>query len=168
MLMTCILLLMNDIFKTWLQIKVTRLTKDEKKENLRMALRKKSIESGVQEILMESMEAFFELKDFNMKVRTKNGNYIDYLKTVVLCKNITAFVNYVLATKNWTRQEVSLKFGIDAGGNFFKICLKILREIDPLPNFMDSCQQFKFKSNVPKEETEEKLFILAIVQGNYY
>ena len=65
MLMTCILLLMNDIFKTWLQIKVTRLTKDEKKENLRMALRKKSIESEVQEILMESMEAFFELKDLN-------------------------------------------------------------------------------------------------------
>ena len=77
-------------------------------------------------------------------------------------------MNYVLATKNWTRHEVSLKFGIDAGGNFFKICLKILREIDPLPNFLDSCQQFKFKSNVPKENSEEKLFILAIVQGMYF
>ncbi|CAH0555468.1 unnamed protein product [Brassicogethes aeneus] len=80
-------------------------------------------------------------------------------RDIIFCKDILAFLDFIVQKRNLTQKNVELlKIGLDGGGGFFKVCLNI---------------QTKETTNRGdlKDSGVKKLFILAIVKNikeNYF
>lgn len=129
---------------------------------LRSGSRKK-IESNLSEIISASshvLDDYFESSTFEFITEIKDVTK-KHVQEVVVCKDLSKFIDYVVKDRNL--KDYYLKFGIDGGGKFLKICLSI----QDTSGHKDSD---KSKSNF-KDSGVKKLFILAIAQStqeNYH
>jgi hypothetical protein len=120
--------------------------------------------------LNHTLDLYFDVRkcDFvNVKDNMKNN----VIETVVLCSNLRGLIEYV--KENRQLEQVHLKFGIDGGGGFLKICLSVqstdksIYESDiPLrQSYNQGVAAKKFKDSGVK-----KLFLLGLApctQENY-
>lgn len=71
---------------------------------------------------LHSLDTFFEAKSFNFSVvKAQKVSVVE--RCVVLCKNLKGLIEYVKEKR--ATPQVHLKFGIDGGGGFLKICLSM-------------------------------------------
>ena len=79
------------------------------------------IESGLKEDLSDSgkfLKEYFKVVDMDLEVKAENELKLQ-TKSVVLCKNIPEFVEFV-KQKRKVVKPVTLRYGADGGGKFFK------------------------------------------------
>ena len=142
------------------------------------------IEPNLREDLYDShsgklLSEYFEVKEMPMEVKNENDLEVQN-KSVVVCKNVEAFVEFVKEKRN-VKNNVTLRYGADGGGmndtklqkiemncdfesfipgEFFKICLNIVEE-----KTFETLKKSKRKRAKYLDSSVKKLFILAIVQG---
>ena len=68
------------------------------------------------------LDEFFEIKQFSFVNIKSNTENLDS-KSAIFCNDITEFIKFITLQRNLS--DYHLKFGIDSGGGFFKVCLSI-------------------------------------------
>ena len=127
--------------------------------------RRKIIESNLQPNLrtkIHSLDQYFTSEVFELTKRVdKKTTQISEI--VTYCKDVGSLIKHVKEARNVG--EVNLKFGIDGGGNFLKICLSILRtETGPVEEKRRRTYKEGTATEKFKDAGVKKLFILALVQ----
>ena len=102
------------------------------------------------------LDNYFECREFNF-LHIKKNITTEIKETAIICKNLGEFINFVLEKRNV--YDYHLKFGIDGGGGFLKICLSIQSK-----NFEDVDISYKNSKNVKKfkDSGVKKVFIIGI------
>lgn len=130
-------------------------------QKLKSKTNKKITESYVKTKLQEKRHVLDTLFD-KMTAELENGQenkHESVQRDIIFCKDILAFLDFIVQKRNLTQKNVELlKIGLDGGGGFFKVCLNI---------------QTKETTNRGdlKDSGVKKLFILAIVKNikeNYF
>lgn len=129
----------------------------------------KIIEPKLKSKLMEKnkkLDSFFEERDFSF-VHIQGNNVTPMRETAIICNNLRAFLAYICQEREQSLDELHLKFGIDGGGSFLKLCLSMQIKDDDLQNINLKTNHVakKFKSSGVK-----RIFILGLahkVQENY-
>ena len=115
--------------------------------NLTISLRKRNIQ----------LKDFFEIKEFNLLKKSNNVT-----KAVAYCKNVDKFIEYLLEKRNLS--EAHLKFGVDSGHGFLKVCLSLQANV--YQNIEINQKRSKYSEGVCpndfKDTSLKKLFVLAI------
>lgn len=109
-----------------------------------------------------SVDEFFTIKKFDLTT-VKGKEVSEVAETVVYCSNLESFLQKI--KDNRKLNEVHLKFGIDGGGGFLKICLSIqsvgLEEEEEVQK-----KRQKYEDGIAakrfKESGVNKLLVLAI------
>ena len=129
---------------------------------LRQNLGKRAIQSNLREHLKASkhlLEEHFHSSEMNFYINQKRG-YEN--RTIVIVKDIDAFVKHIISTRNINPHNHIVRIGLDGGGNFLKICLSIFE--------MDVNIEMPFKKRRRSKEIDflntgvKKSFIVAIVE----
>lgn len=112
---------------------------------------------------------FFVIKKFNFKYKNSKINVENILpETVVYCKDLNKFIQHI--SKKRSVSNYHLKFGIDGGRGFLKVCLSIQDK----SNLFQEAEQKKYKKQTFldgafvkkfKDTGVKKLFIVAISQN---
>lgn len=91
---------------------------------------RKVIEPHLKETISESshvLEEFFECVTYDFVSELK-GKIKYTTQNMVICKDLTKFIAFILQSRNLT-DDYHLKFGVDGGGKFLKICLSIQKKV---------------------------------------
>lgn len=124
------------------------------------------IEPGLKKKLkyaIHCLDPFFEVKDFEF-IKIKADVISDAKQAAVYCKDLNGLLEYVKEKRN--AGEVHLKFGIDGGKDFLKICLSIQSTADFI-EFENNRQTYENGVFAKKfsDSGVKKLFILALAQS---
>ena len=143
--------------------------------DLRAATRKRSlIEPGLKSHLVEnnhSVDEFFKIERviFN---KTKKNVQSSSDQIIIHCKNVTDFIRYIKKKRDVS--DVHLKFGIDGGGGFLKVCLSIQHIGTEEVSVEGKNKRRKLQEGIAnkkfKDSGVKKIFILALApyaQENY-
>lgn len=129
--------------------------------------KRKLIEPNLKEKISASihcLDEFFQAKYFDF-IKIKANNVSDAKQCVVYCKNLDGLIEWVKTQRQVS--QMHLKFGIDGGGNFLKLCLSI-QSIEDDDSESDRVRQ-KYKDGVASKRFRDsgvkKLFILGIAQS---
>lgn len=120
--------------------------------------------------LNHTLDSYFDVKNCDF-VNVKNNIKNNVIETVVFCNNLKGLIEYV--KRNRQLEQVHLKFGIDGGGGFLKVCLSVQSidksncesEIPLRQSYNQGVAAKKFKDSGVK-----KLFLLGLApctQENY-
>lgn len=108
----------------------------------------------------ESIKDFFEVREMSLQVKGDDG-YELAQKPVVICKNVPAFIDYVIEERQIASKVLLKKFGADGGRAMFKICLNIIVDAE-----VSSPQKKRSAAALRKKDSGvKKLLILAVVEG---
>lgn len=131
---------------------------------------RKIVEPGLKISLYKKnhgLDQFFDLKKTTfIKTQQKVETCIE--KTVVYCKDVKGLIAHVIEKRKI--RDVHLKFGIDGGREYLKLCAVIQSvNTDEVDDTNDERQRQKLKDGVRKKDFKDsgvkKLFILAIAHG---
>jgi len=118
---------------------------------------------------IHELDEFFQVKQFDFK-KVKGKKVEDAMQYAVFCHDLDGLIEHVKLKRQVS--EVHLKFGIDGGGGFLKVCLSI-QTINDDDDDID-CVRHSYKYGpVPKKFKDsgvKKLFIVGLaesVQENY-
>lgn len=136
---------------------------------------RKIIEPGLKENLIlanHAVDMFFDVKTFDF-INKKANVISNVADTVVYCNNVEGFIEYIKRSRRGI-DDPFLKFGIDKGKQYLKVCLSIQsnaksqiasEEKNKRQSFKDGVAAKKFKDSGVK-----KIFIIAAArcaQENY-
>jgi hypothetical protein len=135
---------------------------------IRVATKKrKAVEPNLQKklsIKIHSLDKYFSILKIDF-VKIKCGDSADADELVVYCKDLNGLIQYVKQERQ--SSEVHLKFGIDGGGGFLKICLSIQSTNNNEKS--GSCRQ-KYEEGIAakrfKDTGVKKIFILGLAQSS--
>lgn len=133
--------------------------------DLRVASRKRDLfEPHLKEKLSIYRHRLDEFFDFQRcpTIISKAGEKTSSTEILVYCNDVLGLINRVKEARNLN--DPHLKFGIDGGGGFLKVCLSV-QTPDPVvrdlrQKYVEGVAAKKFKDSGVK-----KLFILAVVAG---
>lgn len=86
---------------------------------------RKRVASNLRQIMDTAshvLDDYFESVTFEFTCESKE-KVTKHVQEAVVCKDIPGFIDYVVETRNL--KNYHLKFGIDGGGKFLKVCLSI-------------------------------------------
>jgi hypothetical protein len=104
----------------------------------------------------KSLEDFFTLSLIEFESNSENCSSTPF----VYCNDVDNFINHICAERNTDSENVDIKFGIDGGGGFFKVCLTIHDK-----NRRDaagSTHNMKMVDQMSLDTSVKKIFIIAI------
>lgn len=148
-------------------------------QHLRTALQSRNsvepnLKKGLQRI-DHQLDSFFEAKEMEFLIKQNNVITGRVTRWTVMCNNINGLIARIKEDREYCEMEdILIKFGIDGGGGFMKVCLSLF----PLPTI---CGE-KEKENVKlyesgsirkrkfKDTSVKRLFIIGIIpeiQENY-
>lgn len=115
-----------------------------------------------------SVDEYFTVKKFDF-TSTKRREVSEVPETVVYCSNLVSFLQMIKDKRKLN--EVLLKFGIDGGGGFLKVCLSV-QSVNLEEDVQKKRQKYGdgIAANKFKDSGVNKLLVLAIApntQENY-
>lgn len=131
---------------------------------------RKPIEPNLKQTLVRNghrFNNFFEVKTFDFQ-SIKANKITDVTSVVVYCNNLKDFIEYVKQQRKVS--DVHLKFGVDGGGGFFKVCLSIQSTNTEDKKRVRNRYEDGVAAKAFLDTGVKKLFIIGITQcqENYY
>lgn len=111
-----------------------------------------------------TLDDFFEICSFKF-VNELNNKITDAPGKAIICKNLGELINFVIGSgqRNLNLSDVDIKFGIDGGGGFLKICMSLQT------SKCKAEQELKYKrknyNKIFADSGVKKLFIICLASG---
>lgn len=123
--------------------------------------------------LNHSLDSFFSYDQFQITKSCKNEQTTT-LQTFVYCNNVKGLIEHVINKRSLNEVQLDLKFGIDGGGGFLKVCVSIQCFEHELDSAQRNIKRQRYQEGLSakkfKDSGVKKILLIGLVpqmQENY-